>query len=323
LPPRAARVVVVCAFCGASVIDGVNMVLAADYRRALADLPKSDDGSLPCVIIGGLPYRVFGRVARGESTDVFLAERAHPVTERVLVKVLRAAADADLMDREWEVLAALHRSETEGAREGLRRLPTPVARARVVVAGEPDRRSTVFRARSGFADTFEDVMRAYPAGVDGRHASWMWRRILEGLSWVHRSGFAHGALLPQHLVVHARDHGVLLVGWSCAARLGERAPLPVMSPAWRDLYAPELLAGAPPSAATDVVMSARCVARVLGGTAERVPKAVPPPLAALVEAAAAGRAGDDAWAVSESVAGAAREAYGRPAYHRFEMPRSP
>src|SRR5262249_19147549 len=101
LPPRAARVAVVGGHGGASVTHGTRMVRAADYRRALADLSKSDDSGLPRVTIGGLPYRVFGRVARGESSDVFLAERAHPVTERVLVKVLRAASDADLMDREW------------------------------------------------------------------------------------------------------------------------------------------------------------------------------------------------------------------------------
>ena len=320
LPPRAASVVVVCAYCGASVTDGTNLVQAAEYRRALADLAKDDGEVLPRVTIGGLPYRVFGRVARGESTDVFLAERAHPVTERVLVKVLRAASDADLMDREWETLAALHRSETDGAREGLRRLPSPVVRGKVVVPGGPERRATVFRARSGFVDTLHDVMRAYPAGVDGRHASWMWRRVLEGLSWVHRSGWAHGAVLPQHLVIHGRDHGVLLVGWSCAARLGGSAPLPAVSPAWRGSYAPGLLAGAPPSAAADIVMSARCIARVLGGTDERVPRSVPAPLAAVIEDAAAGGAGDDAWAVAKSVGDASREAYGRPAYHRFEMP---
>ncbi len=309
---------VVCAYCGASVIDGVRMVQAADFRRASKELAQGDDGRR--VEIGGVPYRVLGRVGRGESSDVFLAERAQPATERVLLKVLRAASDGDLLDREWDALAALHRSETPGGDEARRRLPDPVRRGKVVAAGGADRRGVVFRARSGFVDTFDDVARAYPEGVDGRHAVWMWRRILEVLSWVHRAGWAHGAVLPQHLVVHARDHGVMLVGWSCAARLDAGAPLPVVSHASRAYYAPALLDGAPPTAATDLTMSARCIARVLGGSVDRVPPAVPRSIAAIVEQHAAGGGGDDAWALARQVADAAREAYGRPAYHPFVMP---
>jgi hypothetical protein len=325
LPPRARLVVVQCTFCGASVVDGARVVHAADFRRAAKELGRGDDEGGARVEVGGVGYRILGRVGRGESSDVFLAERAQPATERVLVKVLRAAADADLLDREWEALAALSRSETPGADEALRRLTAPVRRGRVVSAGGTERRGLVFRARSGFVDTFDDVARAYPGGVDGRHAVWMWRRILEALSWVHRAGWAHGAVLPQHLVVHARDHGVLLVGWSCAARLDGDAPLPVVSPGARAYYPAALLAGAPPSAATDITMSARCVARLLGGSTERVPEAVPAPIARLVEARAAGRGSDDAgtddaWALAKLVAGAAREAYGRPAYHAFPMP---
>lgn len=323
LPPRALRVVVVCSFCGASVAESGRVVHAADFRRALATLAQGDDGGRPRVEIAGLPYRILGRVGRGESSDVFLAERAQPATERVLVKVLRAAADADLLDREWEALAALHRSDADGAAWATRRLPAPVSRGKLTAPGStstPERLALVFLAQSGFVDTFDDVMRAYPEGVDGRHATWMWRRVLELCAFVHRAGWAHGAVLPQHLVVHARDHGAMLVGWSCAALLVGAGPLPVVSTVARDCYAPALLSGAPPSAATDIVMSARCIARLLGGSAERVPETVPAPLAALVEAHAAGRGGDDALALAKEVAAAARQVYGRPTYQPFTMP---
>jgi hypothetical protein len=321
LPRRALRVVVACEYCGAKVADTGRVVEARGFRDALAERARDDAGTHPRVEIGGVPYRVLGRVARGESTDVFLAERAHRVTERVLIKVLRAAEDADLQGREWEALAALHRSDAAGAEDGLRRISTPVIRGNLVAgASSAPRRAVVVLARSGFVDTFDDVMRAYPGGVDARHAVWMWRRILEALAWVHRSGWAHGAVLPQHLVVHARDHGVMLVGWSCAARLADRAPLPAVAPAARDLYPPALLAGAPITAATDLAMSARAVARVLGGTADRAPKTAPAPIAEIVDEHAAGRGGDDAWALGKRVAAAARQVYGPPAYHPFPMP---
>jgi hypothetical protein len=114
----------------------------------------------------------------------------------------------------------------------------------------------------------------------------------------------------------------MLVGWSCAARLGGREPLPAFSAAARDLYAPALLSGAPPSAATDLTMSARVIARILGGTAERVPSSVPGPVASLVERVAAGvdERGADAWALRQEVGHAARAAYGPPQFHPFSMP---
>src|SRR5271165_2149752 len=95
LPPRAYRVVVTCTYCGASVTEDGEVVHAAAYRRALAELSR-DDGGRPRIEVGGFPYRVLGRVAQGESSDVFLAVRAHPTPERVLVKVLRNEADLDL-----------------------------------------------------------------------------------------------------------------------------------------------------------------------------------------------------------------------------------
>jgi hypothetical protein len=148
----------------------------------------------------------------------------------------------------------------------------------------------------------------------------MWRRTLELLAGVHRCGWVHGAPLPQHHVVHARDHGVMLVGWSCAAWLSGRDPLPVISPEARDVYAPALISGAPPSAATDITTSARVIARLLGGTAERVPPSVPTPLGSLVERVAAGAGGDDAWALRQEVGSVARAAYGPPRFHPFAMP---
>jgi hypothetical protein len=320
LPSNARRAVVVCPFCKATVSDDGPVVFAASFRKALAELGADGGDALRRVRIAGLPYRVHGRIAQGHSSDVYLAERAHPVTERVVIKVLRADQDADLLDREWEALAALHASEAQGAEEMARRLPHPVARGPVEGAG--NRRALVLRAASGFVDTFEDVLAAYPMGVDGRHAAWMWRRILETLGFVHRAGLAHGAILPAHLLVHARDHGVMLVGWSCAARLGGKAPLPVVDEAARELYPEELLRGEPPSAATDIAMSARTIARLLGGAPGRLPPSVPAPMRKIVEALAAGgpRGLDDAWEARSKVGAAAHEAYGPPRFHPFAMP---
>ena len=319
LPPNARRAVVVCPFCKAAVTDDGPVIFAASFRQALAERETAVVDGRRRVRIAGVPYGVIGRLAMGDSADVFLAERAHPVTERVILKVLRSSVDLDLFEREWGALEALHASDSAGAAQFTRRLPGLVARGRIEGG---DMQAQVHRAASGFVDTMEDVMRAYPRGVDGRHAVWMWRRVLEMLGWVHRAGFAHGAILPAHLLVHARDHGVMLVGWSCAARLGERAGLPVIKDTQRGLYPEELLRGAPPSVATDLAMSARCIARVLGGSAEALPPSVPAPLCEVIAAFATtrGQTTDDAWELKQLVGNAAHQAYGPARFHRFEMP---
>lgn len=317
LPYEALLRVVECDFCHATVAAEAGLVSAAAYRRAQAEVDEHAREESD-VRIGGLPYRVLGLLAHGESSDVFLAERTHRLRERVVLKILRAAEDEPFHEREWAALSALHASTAQGAPAMTRRLPQLVGRGEASGSLPSPRPALVMRAQSGFVHTFEHVRAAYPAGVDGAHAVWMWRRILELLSFVHRSGWAHGALLPQHLLVHARDHGVAPVGWSCATRLSPSAPLPARSAAHRVFYPP----GARADVRTDLAMSARCIAFALGGdpTSGAVPGTVPPPLSALVRDVASRDVPDDAWALHEALAAVARQVYGPPRYVPFHLP---
>lgn len=319
LPSNARRAVVICPFCKATVSDDGPVVFADSFRKALADLDAPGGDPLPRIRVAGLPYRLFGRLAQGESSDVFLAERARPTTERVVIKVLRSASDLDLFDREWRALTALHADDGPGASQLARRLPGPVARGRVEGT---DRQALIYRAASGFVDTFDDVVRAYPRGLPGVHAVWMWRRLLELLGWLHDRGFVHGAILPAHCLVHGRDHGAMLVGWSCAGRVSDRQTLPVYKEILRDLYPEELLSGAPISPGSDLAMTARNIARLLGKATWGWPAEVPASLRSLVEMGSSVRTLPtlSAWEMKKLVGEAAHEAYGPPRFHRFEMP---
>lgn len=315
LPYEALMQVVVCRFCEATVAAEAGLVSAAAYRKLRADLDEEARASAE-VSVAGVPYRVLGLLGRGESHDVFLGERTHRLRERVVLKVLRAIDDEPFHDQEWNALAALHASTVQGAPQMTRRLPQLVARGKATGLVREERPALVLRAMSGFVHTFDDVRAAYPQGVDARHAVWMWRRILELLAWVHANGFVHGAILPQHLLVHARDHGVMLVGWSCAARLGSGAPLP-HSKAHRAFYPPTSLI----DTRTDLAMSARTILFVIGGdpTTVTVPGAVPAPIAELVRGVASG-ATHDARLVHDALVDAARRAYGPPRYVHLHLP---
>jgi hypothetical protein len=284
---------VTCAHCGASTAPGFAVISRKEFHDALAHAdreiqPRPDD-----VSVSGIRYRVLGTLSRGERADLLLAERARRLTERVVLKVFRSATDADAAAREWEALSTLSGSEARGAAHFSMRLPAPVARGTTRVAGGPELACIVTRALPGFRCNLEDVRKAFPAGLDARHAVWMWRRLLELLGWVHKSGWVHGAVVPQHVLLNEREHGATLVSWSHAARNADAT-----------------------KAMADIVMAARSVDSLLGPS-----EPVPAQLRTLVDSCVAGAAGtEDAWVLKERVADAAAQAFGPPTFVPFHMP---
>lgn len=325
LPARALREVLECAYCGRAIVPGASARwadLAGDAGSP--DGPYLGDGA-ERVRVGGRRFVVLGRVAEGDGCDVFFGRSDARLTELVLLKVARTRDAEAHLTRGWRALERLHESEAQGADFFATLLPQLVSFG--PIKDRDGRLCAVFRWRSGFVHTFDDVLAQHPGGVDGRAAVWLWKRTLELLGWVHRSGWVHGAVLPAHLLVHARDHGVVLAGWSAAT---PNAPTPrerlaVCSATQRDMYPDAAWEGAPPTTRTDLTMAARSVLKVLGGDVARgaVPPSVPAPLAALLDAYLDERATartDDAWALKEQVSAAGRAAYGPPRFHRLHMP---
>ncbi|MDR6174311.1 hypothetical protein QE364_000808 [Nocardioides zeae] len=95
------------------------------------------------------------------------------------------------------------------------------------------------------------VQAAAPDGLDGRDWAWMQRRIIRALAAVHAAGLVHGALLPENVLIHPEQHGVVLAGWSFATRPGRPAEGVVASQA--AAYPPEVTGGVV-TPATDVAM---------------------------------------------------------------------
>lgn len=320
-PPSAPNGVLVCEYCGA---------MSAASGAMTWPLPRPEEDELfdplrTRAFVAGMRYVLLGRLGRGDSSDVFLARRDTRLTELVVLKVARALSDADLIAREYEVLSELNGSSAQGAEHFSRLLPQPVAHGEAKDGEGTRRPAAVYLWRSGFQHTFVHALEAHSGGVDPRAAVWMWKRTLELLGFVHRSGYVHGAVLPPHLLVHPRDHGVVLVGWCSAQRHTRSRPLPATSSAWRAFYPEDVWQGAAPSTATDLAMCTRSVAYVLGGdpASGRVPGSVPEPLARLIRThsdPSHREVTDDAWHLKERVDAAAREAFGPPRFVHFSMP---
>lgn len=306
---------VTCRFCGVQSVPGAGAVNVAPSMPA--------DGR-PRLVVGGRTYVLEGLLGRGDACDVYRGRWAIRLGELVVVKVLRSPADADLVRAEWDVLGRLREVDGGEAAEALaRRLPEPVAIGPVRRDGE--RLVAVYRWRSGFQHSLEDVAQTHPAGVSGQIATWLLKRVLEVLGLAHRRGFVHGAVIPPHVLVHPRDHGATLVGWGLG---GERGPdgaarLRAVSRRWARLYPDAALRVRVVGPATDVAMAARCALGAAGAAPQdgraRPPASLPGDLGALVAAAADG-AFDDAWALLERLTEASGRAFGPPSYNPLPMP---
>ncbi|MCB9695067.1 MAG: hypothetical protein H6736_24955 [Alphaproteobacteria bacterium] len=296
--------VVVCRYCGAHNLpgrpgDAVRPIVPADGR--------------PRVSLGGRTYVVESRLGQGESSLVYRARWVVRLGELVVLKVLQARADADLFRNGWRVVRELQSSSVEGAEHFLTRLSSPVAHG--LIDTDAPRPASVFGWKSGFVHTLREVGEVYRGGVPGEVVVWILKRLLELLGFVHRSGFVHGAVTPDHVLVHPYDHGAMLVGWSLARpwRDGRSERLLARSRTWSSLYGGATEA----TPALDVAMACRCASTIAGWHLENA--VVQPALQGLLDRGAEGRV-DDAWALRDLLVEISRATFGPAAYHPLTMP---
>ena len=293
-----------CPYCKAVVTRSAQAVQRAAFQQAHARSLRigTDGGAL--LDVGGRLHRVLGRLGTGEHSDVLLARTCGPLPQRVTIKLARAAEHS--FDGEAATLRALQALQLDGSAYFGQRLPQVVALGRSggtddqrVALGGQQRAALVLRHPNGFSGTLGTVLAHHPHGIaDARHAVWLWRRVLEVLAYVHRGGWTHGDLRAEHWLVHAADHGVLLIGWGRARHGGD--------------------------AARDLMQSAWTIRALLHGEGDSAPPIaahVPQPLADVLRAASEdaawcerlGAAGADA-----ALVGAAREAFGAPQFVAFD-----
>ena len=299
--PRAARWRTVnCSYCGATIVRSTETVeresFRAALRRANADVPGGR-----ILTWRGARYRVLAPLATGEHSEVLLAERLGALPERVTFKLARGREGAEALAREHAALQALQSLAMPGAAYFTRRLPQPVGLGAIDAAdgSEDAHQALVLRHPTGYWGSLLDVQRANPQGIDAPHAVWLWRRMLEVLAFVHDAGWTHGDLSPAHALVHPRDHGVLLIGWSRARHDTARAADDLAQSAW----------------------AVRAVLHGHEGLGEPGTGAAPAPLAALLR-----RCSEDpgecrrlgARGIEQALSAAAREAFGAPRFTPFD-----
>lgn len=307
LEARWSEIVIVCRHCGAQNAPG------GKSEPVPSSVP--DDGQLR-LSVDGRVYLVLGKLAEGDSSDVYFGRWVRRLGEQVTIKVLRCSADRDLLMRESSILYRLRNSPAAGTPHFSGLIPEPIATGPTRI-GDSERQISVFRWRSGFIHSAEEVKTVYPDGIDPRVSVWVFKRLLEILHWTHQSRVVHGAVLPPHILIHPRDHGAMLVGWGTAITNSSTSgsPLPAVSRVWKGWYAnPESF-----GLADDVAFAARSVLWLSGATSLRPGGTFPLGLAEIMEDALQRRY-DDAWQLRDVLTARALETLGPPKYSPLNMP---
>ncbi|MFI6516481.1 molecular chaperone DnaJ [Spirillospora sp. NPDC050679] len=214
-------------------------------------------------------YRLAGRAARGDLADLFAARDGRG--RAALVKLPRDPGDNDLLERE---AVALRQLPKDGDGRFLPYVPRLLETFRHRDPGTGAlRRANAIAALDGF-HSLAEVRAAHPAGLDPRDAAWMWRRLLVALGFAHRAGVLHGAVLPEHVLIHPVEHGLVLVDWcysvpGCYAGTDPSGRVPAMVDRYADRYPAEVPARQAASPATDLYMATLCMTDLIG---DRAPK---------------------------------------------------
>jgi hypothetical protein len=216
LPKQALWRIVNCPFCNSTVTRNTRVVLARTFHEVHRNLIESLTRGNDAVQVGGVVYRRLFQIGAGNSTQVLLCERVTPATERVILKIASEQDKASCFDDEIAALTALQAVESADSAYFTMRLPQVIQSGPTERTPGHARQVLVLRHVCGFWGSLDQVRVRHATGVDARHIVWIWRRILQVLDFVHRHGWSHGDLRPEHLLVHPRDHDILLCGWSRA-----------------------------------------------------------------------------------------------------------
>lgn len=228
----------------------------AQFRRLLDDEAKASVISFD-VTTKTRTYMVKELAFKGTVSNLYNCTYSRDdALKRGLLKLPRSVRDSDLTTNEARTLKKIWES---GAK---RRIYFPrfeeSFKHRDKATGK-DRRGLVIRRLPGFISLGE-VLEAFPEGIDARDLAWIWRRCLAALSLLNELDIVHGAIAPEHILMHPVQHGVMLCGFSASVETGEKVQVLGTK---RTSIAPEILAKQPVSNVTDLFMLHVAMQRLL------------------------------------------------------------
>lgn len=256
---------------------------------------------------------------KGSLTTVHNVQGKNLPWEHWFLKISNNPANNDLLDREFKVLTALYQESTNAGQEkffAIQRnyIPTPLNS--FLIAGKEGKKHRANLLGSKKARTFTAeklIEEKFPDGIEAKHLYWIYRRALMTCWMAHLNGYVYGNLTPDHLLIYPKEHGLVLLDWTAATKIGTKVP--IVNKRWEDFYPPEILAGEPATPASDLYMAAK-MALYLSQTSP-----LPPSVRArLIGCLAKKNRPDDAEKFHEEFGRTIEKEHGPRKYAEFEVP---
>ena len=226
---------------------------SSSATAAFARLSALWAGGGPVLTTKRAGYRLGALVEAGDIANLYALDG-----DSALLKLPRRPGDNDLLAAEALALGTLERDGEAKHRAYAPRLIESFTHEDPATGVR--RTANVLARQRGFV-SLAAVAHAYPDGVDPRDAAWMWRRLLVGLGWAHRAGIVHGAVLPEHVLIHPAQHGLVLIDWCYSVVPGGRIPALVAK--HRADYPPEVTGKRAATSATDIYLATRTMRRLI------------------------------------------------------------
>lgn len=120
--------------------------------------------------------------------------------------------------------------------------------------GGVDHATIVQKVPVGFV-SLAKVKEAYPHGIHGRDAAWMFKRMLVAIGNAYDAGLVHGGISHDAFLIHPELHGLILRNWQYSAAPGEA--LTAIDATVKNYYPESVFDKKPQSYALDVRMAAK------------------------------------------------------------------
>ncbi len=170
--------------------------------------------------------------------------------------------------------------------------------------------------------SIEQVINAYPNGIDPKDMCWMWKRTLAAIWFAHQNQIIHGGVIPPHILLNLETHAIVLVDWTNSVR--GNGTIKAIHSAYEDYYPPEVFIKKAPTPATDIYMSAMTMIRVLGGDVAKkeIPSSVPKEIRSILRACTLrSLALEDARYIHQEFDTVIKRLWGPSKFRNFQLPK--
>lgn len=287
---------------------------AEDAFKKLSNFYANRDGGKPATSTAKIGnWAIVRPLGKGDIADVYLAETSGDGATALRIKTASAAFkiardpdDNDLMGFELVALKDLWKGKSQFTKY------LPKAVDSFTASG----RATNVITLADECFSLSEIHTIFPDGLDFRHGVWMMNRLLSVLGFIHNSGYIHGAITPDHLMYRPKDHGLILIDWTCSIKSGSGRHIPLLVDRWKALYPPEVARKKAATPGADIYMAAECINHAVNGNRPKRFK----PLFDHCWAGSPSSRPHDAWELQQRWVDVAEKEYGPAKFLALDLP---